>query len=405
MTQPASDPRGRRGRLSVRHLAAAGAILLSGVCRVVSGAEGAAGTKAVEPAAGSSPAGSADRRLSEPAAATNRAARSVMLAVASIGQRIVAAGERGLVIYSDDCGASWQQATVPVSVTLTAIHFVDASRGWAVGHGGVVLSTGDAGRTWSKQLDGKAIAALALAAAKERSAQAGASAEESKRRLSDAQRLVSDGPDKPLFAVHFWTPKRGIVLGAYGLALMTEDGGERWQWIGDRIPNAKGAHLYGLSVQEDDIVIVGEQGFVVRSKDGGRMFGMVGSPYAGSFFGIVSLGGGSQSDRLVYGLRGRAFRMPSDGAALQPVALGVKASVLSALQQADGGALLFDADGQAMQLEGRGTNVRKVGSSPVGPVVGVAGACGNTITVAGFRGVAVVDAATLVAAKSSEVRQ
>lgn len=403
MTQSASCRRG--SRISVRRLAAASAIVLGGMSSAVSGADGAASTQAAQPAAGASSSGSADRRLSEPAASTNRAARSVMLAVASAGQRIVAAGERGLVIYSDDCGASWQQARVPVSVTLTAVHFVDAERGWAVGHGGVVLSTGDGGRTWSKRLDGKVIAELALLAAKGRSAQAGASAEESKRRLSDAQRLVSDGPDKPMFAVHFWTPKRGIVVGAYGLALITEDGGEHWQWIGDRIPNAKGAHLYGLSVQEDDIVIVGEQGFVVRSKDGGRMFGMVGSPYGGSFFGVVSLGGGRQSDRLVYGLRGRAFRMPSDGAALQPVALGVQASVLSALQQADGGALLFDADGQAMQLDGQGANVRKVGSAPVGPVVGVAGACGNTITVAGFRGVAVVDAATLVAAKSSEVRQ
>ena len=62
--------------------------------------------------------------------------------------RIVAVGERGLVILSDDRGASWRQVPSPVSVTLTMVRFADEQHGVAVGHGGTVLTTDDAGTTW-----------------------------------------------------------------------------------------------------------------------------------------------------------------------------------------------------------------------------------------------------------------
>ena len=67
----------------------------------------------------------------------------------------LAVGERGIVLLSDDSGMTWRQARVPVSVSLTAVQFVDAEQGWAVGHLGVVLHTEDGGETWHKQLDGE----------------------------------------------------------------------------------------------------------------------------------------------------------------------------------------------------------------------------------------------------------
>ena len=76
------------------------------------------------------------------------AAQRVLQASAVAGQRLVAAGARGHIVYSDDRGASWQQAKVPVSADLTALHFVDARQGWAVGHEGVVLHTADGGASW-----------------------------------------------------------------------------------------------------------------------------------------------------------------------------------------------------------------------------------------------------------------
>jgi photosystem II stability/assembly factor-like uncharacterized protein len=100
--------------------------------------------------------------LTTRALTTAKAAGSAMLAVARTGKRLVAAGERGIVLLSDDGGNSWHQAQVPVSTTLTALQFVDPRNGWAVGHLGVVLQTTDAGATWTLQLDGQRAAALAV---------------------------------------------------------------------------------------------------------------------------------------------------------------------------------------------------------------------------------------------------
>ncbi|MBL0150765.1 MAG: hypothetical protein IPP87_19595 [Ideonella sp.] len=102
--------------------------------------------------------------LDRPAVQQRTPQRNVLLAAAAAGPRLVAVGERGLVVLSDDGGASWRQAqTVPVSVTLTAVQFIDERLGWAVGHGGVVLRSEDAGQTWRRMVDGRQLAQAALA--------------------------------------------------------------------------------------------------------------------------------------------------------------------------------------------------------------------------------------------------
>ena len=58
------------------------------------------------------------------------APRVVFLGLASAGERVIAVGERGVVMRSDDRGASWVQSDVPVRATLTAVSFVDARTGF-----------------------------------------------------------------------------------------------------------------------------------------------------------------------------------------------------------------------------------------------------------------------------------
>ncbi|MEX5503709.1 YCF48-related protein, partial [Pseudomonas putida] len=103
--------------------------------------------------------------LAQPALRGPQALRAVLQDVARAGTRLVSVGERGVVLLSDDNGASWRQAkAVPVSVTLTAVQFVDARNGWTVGHAGVVLHSEDGGEHWTLQLDGKRAGALELQA-------------------------------------------------------------------------------------------------------------------------------------------------------------------------------------------------------------------------------------------------
>ncbi|WP_295719731.1 YCF48-related protein, partial [uncultured Halovibrio sp.] len=95
--------------------------------------------------------------LEVPALETDLAAESLLLDVEYAGERLVAVGERGHIVYSDNGGESWTQAEVPVSTTLTGVDFPEGNteEGWAVGHSGVILHTSDGGETWNNQFDGR----------------------------------------------------------------------------------------------------------------------------------------------------------------------------------------------------------------------------------------------------------
>ena len=107
--------------------------------------------------------------LETPARSTELATVSLLNDVTRAGDsgRLVAVGERGHIIYSDDGGASWDQASVPVSVTLTGVDFGSASHGWAVGHSGVVLHSRDSGSSWTLKMNGVQAANLAIVGAQQ----------------------------------------------------------------------------------------------------------------------------------------------------------------------------------------------------------------------------------------------
>jgi photosystem II stability/assembly factor-like uncharacterized protein len=263
-------------------------------------------------------------------------ARSVLVGAAQAGQRLVAVGERGIILSSDDGGRQWKQASVPVSVTLTAVRFADARNGFAVGHAGTVLSTTDGGQHWSRVLDGMRIAQLALEAAK---ASGDAAA------IRDAERLVADGADKPLLDVLVLDARRAVVVGAYGLALATEDGGATWApWMA-RLDNPKGLHLYAIRRHGDALVVAGEQGLLLRSDDAGRSFRRLASPYKGSFFTAEMP---SAHEIVVAGLRGNVWRSADAGATWSQLASPVPVSVTASTLRRDGSLVLVNQAGMVL---------------------------------------------------------
>lgn len=266
--------------------------------------------------------------LDRPALASRHAEHAVLLGAALAGERIVALGERGIVVLSDDGGKTWRQANVPVSTTLTALRFADSNNGFAVGHGGVVLGTADGGQTWTRLLDGRRIAELALQAA-----QAGGDA----AALKEAQRLVADGADKPLLDLWVFDAKRVLVVGAYGLAFETDDGGKSWTpWMA-RLDNPKGLHLNAVRAQGDALLIAGEQGLVLHSADGGRHWQRLATPYKGSFFTAEMR---SAQEWVVAGLRGNAWRTADGGTSWQALATPMPVSITGSAV-GKGGALWF----------------------------------------------------------------
>ncbi|MCS0631239.1 YCF48-related protein [Telluria mixta] len=60
-------------------------------------------------------------------------------------------GEFGQIKISDDGGASWKDSASPVKTSLMSVAFSDDSKGVAVGLGGTVLVTQDAGRNWAQE--------------------------------------------------------------------------------------------------------------------------------------------------------------------------------------------------------------------------------------------------------------
>jgi photosystem II stability/assembly factor-like uncharacterized protein len=244
--------------------------------------------------------------LNRDALKVNSVSRAALLGAATAGRRVIAVGERGTVALSDDLGQSWWQATrVPVSVTLTAVRFVNNKQGWAVGHGGVVLHTDDGGETWSRQFDGITLAQIALRHAEADVQRLGPGNADAQRTLRDAKRLSDDGPDKPFFDLEFDDEQHGIVVGAYNLIYATADGGKTWQsWMG-RTDNPKALHLYAVRRKGDAIYIAGEQGLLLVSTDAGHSFTRVSTPYEGSWFSLALQSDGSI---VLAGLRGNAYR-------------------------------------------------------------------------------------------------
>ena len=278
--------------------------------------------------------------LSRPAVQVVHPEKATLIGASDVDGHLVVVGERGIVALSSDEGRTWRQSRVPVSVTLTAVQMVDPATGFAVGHGGVVLATTDGGRTWRKLVDGIQLAAVASKAAQ---------ASGDPQALKTAQMLVADGADKPLLALHFFDAQHGFILGSYNLAFLTGDGGQTWEWISARFENPKGLHLYDVAVRGSTMLVVGEQGSVYLSDDGGQAFRKVALPYKGSLF-VATMP--SDDELVVAGLRGNVWRSTDRGTTWVQVEVPHPVSIVAAADRTASAPLLANQAGELLVLHG-----------------------------------------------------
>ncbi|HEX7650464.1 MAG TPA: YCF48-related protein [Noviherbaspirillum sp.] len=319
--------------------------------------------------------------LERPAMRSAKAASAVMLAIAQTGKRIVAVGERGIIVYSDDDGRSWQQASVPVSVSLAGVTFVNQKDGWAVGHSGVVLHTSDGGKTWTKQLDGNRAAKLVQEGVKAGRIPAGMDAAKA---AADAERLVVEGPSKPFLDIHFFDDKNGLVIGAFGLVFATADGGQTWQPAFDRFGTPKDKHLYSLQAEGSDCVIAGEQGAVFYSNNACKSFNAVNTPYEGTYFGAIVAGPRSV---VVYGMRGNVYWSDDAGASWKKSDISTPNSITAGLRLKDGEMLVADETGQLYRSTDAGKSFKHVPIAQASPFTGVIQSADGGLFLSGVRGV------------------
>lgn len=321
--------------------------------------------------------------LDTPASQDQRAEHAVLLAVTRAGDRLVAVGERGIVLLSDNNGVNWRQSrAVPSSVALTAVSFVNGSEGWAVGHAGVILHSTNGGETWSKQLDGNLAAQLELQSAK---AQSASDPQTAQRRLSAAQQLVADGADKPFLSVYFADPQHGLVVGAYGLAMLTDDAGAHWQSVGSELDNSGGMHLYAIFGDSHSVMIAGEQGTLLRGPELGKPFSRVQSPYHGTWFGAVRIAPGQD---LIFGLKGNAYRL-EDGIQWQPVETEEHSSLTAGKKLADNSLVVVSEGGRLMRSVDQGRHFQMLSAAGLdgSSITDVVQAADGALVLTGPRGV------------------
>ena len=181
---------------------------------------------------------------------------------------------------------------------LTAVFFVDAQYGWAVGHDETILNTADGGENWTRS-----------------------------HFAPEAQ--------QPLLDLWFANRVSGIAVGAYGAYFTTNDGGRSWSSskfapppaskpavaMHDGEPAAdEGSdsfedgppdyHLNRIVGVGNRLYVAAEAGQLYRSDDRGASWRVLPSPYEGSFFGLVPIRG---NGLLAFGLRGHLFRSADGG--------------------------------------------------------------------------------------------
>lgn len=319
--------------------------------------------------------------LDTPALRNELAAEGMLTGLARAGERLVAVGQRGHILYSDDAGQHWQQARVPVSSDLVAVYFPSPLQGWAVGHDGVVLHSSDGGETWERQLDGRQVGPSMLAYYQRLAADQPAD-ETLAARVSEAQRMTEEGADKPFLDVWFENEQVGYIVGAFNLIFRTDDGGSSWTpWL-DRTDNPSALNLYALRPVGNELFIVGEQGLVLKLDPAAGRFIATPTPYNGSFFGIT----GKPGAVLVFGLRGNVYRSVDGGANWSKVELGLPLSITASTVTADGRIILLSQAGHVLVSVDDGASFQLQPKNALAPVAGALVSGSGSLVLAGAGG-------------------
>jgi photosystem II stability/assembly factor-like uncharacterized protein len=309
------------------------------VRRIAAGAAGGLMALGIALPAAAQPAAAAAAPTPPVAASAVRsdhAQQAAMLAAARAGARIVAVGDHGIVLLSDDGGQSHRQAqSVPLDVTLTSVSFVDDKLGWAAGHWGVVLHTRDGGETWTPQ-------------------------------------RVDTTQDRPLFGIHFFDANHGVAVGLWSLVLVTADGGRSWRTVEMPIPaGAKKADLNLLGLfagANGSLFAAGERGMVLRSDDRGSRWTYLATGYKGSFWsGIVAADGAI----FAAGLRGSLYRSTDDGRSWARLDTQSKSSI-TALARVGEDIIGVGLDGLVLRSSDSGASFRVETRSDRAPLTALA---------------------------------
>jgi photosystem II stability/assembly factor-like uncharacterized protein len=238
------------------------------------------------------------------------ASKALLLDVVEAGTRLVAVGEFGHVLFSDDDGENWtQSASVPTRNTLTGVIFLDNQTGYAIGHEATILKTIDGGNNWTLQYN--------------------------ERRGED-----------PLFGIYFADANHGIAVGGFAKVFETSNGGETWTQRTLIEDSFDDFHLNDIFADKrGNVYIPAEFGTVYKSRDRGKTWAAIETGYDGSLWGGMGLADGGV---LVHGMRGNAFVTRNGGKSWRQLNTGIDQSVTGGVQLQNGTIVLTGLSGAVL---------------------------------------------------------
>lgn len=242
------------------------------------------------------------------------APKSLVSALSKAGDELWAVGERGHFFQWNE---NLVQESFPARQLLCDLAVQD-NQCWVVGHDALIMYRPYPGAPWEQQ-------------------------------------YFAPELEAPLFSVHFTTKERGMAVGAYGLVLLTEDGGKNWHIL-NLSPDEP--HFFQVKADsENNWYLAGEFGNLIKLSPSGELLVKYDSGISSTFFGIEVL---SPDHYLAYGLMGRAILI--DGKKVTPIQTPRTTSLFSSLSIQDEVILIGDAGCILVYREGqlidRSLNVR-----------------------------------------------
>ncbi len=322
--------------------------------------------------------------LQRPAIPSRIAAGSLMLGITRAGQRLVAVGQRGHIVTSDDAGSTWRQSVVPVGSDLTALAFPTPELGWAVGHDGVILHTRDGGLTWQLQMEGRQLARMTVETLERGTGGSGSTdPRQHARLLEEAHRHVKAAPDWPFLDVWFADAQRGFAVGAFNNIVHTVDGGANWvSWFA-RTDNPGSLHLNAVRGHGTDVYVAGERGLVLRLDTRVDRFVPVPTGYGGSYFALMV----QPQAVLALGMRGHMHRSTDQGASWTRVAIEAQAGMTGAALLDNGEVVAVSQAGQVWTSRDHGASFELRRTVATMAVAGVCAADAGHIALVGTKGI------------------
>jgi len=215
--------------------------------------------------------------------------------------------EEGLLLVTNNEGATWSQRKIPDAEGLRAVAFADENRGLAIGLSGVIVATADGGKTWQKRQSGTT------------------------ENLTDIQMLGDDG----------W------ISGFDGVLLHTADGGKIWSKQDTGVTLSLET-LYFLDAQNG--WAAGWAGLVMHTTDGGRKWHVVKIP--GATWSLTSIAFQDAKHGWISGFAGQLFRTKDGGATWEAKASGYSGWLTSVAFDAANRGWVTTDDGFLMSADG-----------------------------------------------------